>query len=55
MISDDGGLLGDWLVRDRPGSSISNQVFLFFCLFILIWAAGHGFIAISEIPGIYRL
>lgn len=27
-MSDDGGLLGDWLVRYRPGSSISNQEFL---------------------------
>jgi hypothetical protein len=27
----------------------------FFAFFILVWAAGHGFIALSEIPDFYRL
>lgn len=29
-MSDDGGLLGDWLFRYRPGSAIWNQESLYF-------------------------
>lgn len=31
-MSDDGSLIDDWLVRYRPGSSISNQEYLL-CIF----------------------